>query len=263
MANFKLPTIEELYLAGVHFGHQSRRWHPRIKQYLFTEERKVHVIDLEKTLEALKKSCDFLQDVASKGGVVVFVGSKRQAREVLKKAAEDSGAFFINERWPGGALTNFEIVKKNSIDKLNEMTQKRAKGEYSHYTKKEQVLIDREILKLERMVGGVRTLKKLPDALFIVDIPREHIAVSEAKETGVPVAAIVDTNSDPTLVTYPIPGNDDGSKSIKILVETVGEAVRSGYEASNKAAVKTEVTEEVVSEKVKSAKRKGKSGGKE
>ena len=230
---YKLPTMEELYEARVHIGHQTRRWNPKIAPFIFTKERKIHIIDLEKTLSSLEKACEFLYEIAKKGGVIVFLGSKRQAKEHIQKGAEAAGALYITDRWLGGILTNFDMLKKNSIGKLNELTKNRAEGKFDKLTKKERLLIDREIAKLERSVGGIRSLTKIPDALVIIDIHREKTAVAEAKTVKIPVVASVDTNSNPEDVKFPIPANDDAGKAVGIIVSALAEAVKAGYEDKN------------------------------
>ncbi len=225
-----LPTLKDLLEAGSHFGHQSKRWHPKMKSFIFTEREGIHVIDLEQTLVRLEKAADFLRDVASKGGKIVFVSTKEQAYEIVEAEAIRAGALFVTKRWIGGTLTNFETLKGN-LKKLDTLEKRKESGELNKYTKKEKLLIDREIAKIKSFVGGLRDLEKLPDAVFILDTKREDNAVLESRKVGVPVVGVVDTNCDPTLVNYPIPANDDATKSIKLIVKTIADAVEEGYAA--------------------------------
>ncbi len=235
-----LPTMRELLEAGVHFGHQAKRWNPKMKPFIFTQRGGVHVVDLAQTVQRLEAAYEFVKSLASKGGVVVFVGTKKQAQDIVKQEAERVGAMFIIKRWPGGLLTNFEFVQR-TIKRLNELEEKKKSGELGKYTKKEQLLIDKEIEKLNDFVGGIRELNKLPDALFIVDAKREENAVREANKTGVPTVAVVDTNSDPTVVTYPIPANDDALKSINTLVKAIAESFNEGRAIYEKKSTKPEM----------------------
>ncbi len=242
----KLPKIEELFDAGVHFGHQVRRWHPNMEKYIFAQRSNIHVVDLDKTHENLKTAAEFLYETASQGGQIIFVGTKRQAAEVIKSEAQRSGALFINERWLGGTITNFRIIRKN-MDKLVDRLSKRETGGFDHYTKKERLLIDREINKLQLSVGGIVGLQGKPAALFVVDTRREKTAIKEAKIVGIPVVALVDTNSNPDEVDYAIPGNDDALRSISIIVKTLADAVEEGYAEYAKNAEK--IAEQKAAEK--------------
>ena len=231
MAN--IPSMQELLEAGVHFGHQVRRWNPKMQQFIFGARDNVHVIDLAKTVEKLDEAYEFVKKLGEVGGVLVFVGSKKQARPIIVEEANRSGAMYIAERWIGGLLTNFEQTSRN-LKKLRDLKTKKEAGEFKDRTKKEQLLIDREIAKLERFYGGVENLQKMPDALFVIDVRREENTCREAVRKGVPVVAICDTNADVNLVTYPIPGNDDAIKSIKILTETVADAYLAGRQKYDK-----------------------------
>ncbi len=226
---YKTPTIKDLVDAGVHFGHQVKRWNPKMAPYIYTTRKNIHIIDLETTEELLKNAADFLYEVTAKGGKVIFVGTKKQARDIIKIEGERSGAMYVTERWLGGTVTNFGVIKKNNINKLIDLKTRREKGELDMYTKKERLLIDREIEKLEKYVGGLTNLKKAPEAIFVVDTKREKTAVREAAAAKIPVVAMVDTNSDPTKVAYPIPGNDDAIKSIACVVKCLADAVEQGY----------------------------------
>lgn len=223
----KIPTAEQLLEAGVHFGHLKSRWHPRMAPCIFTEKEGIHIFDLYKTRESLREATRFLQNLTAKGGSVLFVGTKKQAREVVSAEAERVGAYYLVERWVGGLLTNFESVKRN-IEKLEELSSKMEKGELAHYTKKERLLIEREIKKLDRDIGGLRGMKELPAVLVLTSAKNETIAAREAQKVGIPVVAIADTNADPGLVDYVIPGNDDARASIKIIMKTLASAIASG-----------------------------------
>lgn len=220
-------TLEELLDAGVHFGHQRRRWHPRMAPYIYTEEKGVHILDLAKTRDCLIRAAKFLYQVAKDGGTIIFVGTKRQAKDIIRTEAERCGAMFITERWLGGLLTNFDHVKIN-MERLRELSEKRAKKEFEHYTKKEQLLIDRQIKKLETLVGGIRDLRELPNAIVLASARKEKTAVREANRKGIPLVAIVDTNADPSLIDYPIPANDDARKSLALIFEVLADAVVQG-----------------------------------
>lgn len=224
-------TLEELLDAGVHFGHQRRRWHPQMASYIYTEERGVHIFDLAQTRERLIAAAKFLYQTAKNGGTIIFVGTKRQAKDIVEAEAKRCGAMYITERWLGGLLTNFEQVKIN-MERLNDLTEKRQKGELARYTKKEQLLIDRQIKKLETVVGGIRGLTELPKAIVLASARKEYTAVREAVRKEVPLVAIVDTNADPRPIDYPIPGNDDARKSLALLFKLLADAVEEGYKGS-------------------------------
>ncbi len=232
-------TLEELLDAGVHFGHQRRRWHPRMAPFIYTEEKGVHIFDLAKTRDGLIKAAKALHQTAKDGGKIIFVGTKRQAKDIVRNEAERCGAMFITERWLGGLLTNFDHVKIN-MERLNDLTAKREKGELAHYTKKEQLLIDRQVTKLELLVGGIRNLKELPEAIVLASARREQTAVREANRKGIPLVAIVDTNADPQPIDYPIPGNDDARKSLALIFKILADAVETGYGGSEDGGRKTE-----------------------
>lgn len=221
-------TLEELLEAGVHFGHQRRRWHPRMAPYIHTTEKGVHILDLAKTRECLIKAAKFLTQTAKEGRAVIFVGTKRQAKEIVETEAKRGGAMYISERWIGGLITNFAQVKKN-IERLNQLTARREKGELSHYTKKERLEIDRQIEKLELYYGGIRELRELPAAVVLASARKEQTAVYEAERKGIPAVAVVDTNADPLLITYPIPANDDSRKSLALIFKLLADAVEEGY----------------------------------
>ncbi|MBI2009999.1 MAG: 30S ribosomal protein S2 [Candidatus Chisholmbacteria bacterium] len=247
-ANFVVP-LEELLEAGSHFGHQSKRWNPKMKEYLYTVRGGVHIFDLVKTAEKLKEAGDYLRDLAAKGGSIVFVGTKRQAQEIIKEEAQKAGAYFIAERWLGGIITNWEEISKR-LRHLEETKVKKEAGEFKKYTKKENVLIDREIVKLTRFLGGLTGLKAVPDAIVVVDVTREIAAVREAKLRGVTVVAIVDSNADPDFADYVIPANDDAVRSIKLVVAALAKAVAEGKAMGEKKGKRsTEGTESIRSKK--------------
>lgn len=243
MAKYKLPKIQEMLDAGVHYGHQAKRWHPKMEPYIYTVNKNVHIIDLEKTEELLEKACEFLYEQASKGKVIVFVGTKRQSKALVEKEAKRCGALYVTERWIGGTITNFETIKKN-IDKLLDYIKGREEGKFSMYTKKERLMIDREIEKLQVAYGGISSLKKEPEALFVIDPKREKTAVREAKRSGVPVVALIDTNADPTGIDYPIPGNDDAIKSVALVLRTISDAIEEGYREYGKVEKEKEIGQE-------------------
>lgn len=229
-----MPTIEELFKAGVHLGHSRRKWHPNIKKYLFAEKQRTHIFDLEKTQKGLEKACHFLGEVAKKNGDIIFVGTKRQAQELVKKTAIDAGEMWISERWFGGLLTNFENIRSTLAKLKKKVDEKelRDKG----LTKKEIKKQQKHEEKLEVFLGGIKGLEKLPDALVIIDAHREKVALTEALKVDIPVVALIDSNSDPTKITYPIPGNDDSIKSIGIILETIGDCIKEAKKGHKKSA---------------------------
>jgi small subunit ribosomal protein S2 len=220
----KVPTLEEMLKAGVHFGHQSSKWHPKMKPFIFTEKGGVHVINLEETQVQLEKALQSVRETVSAGGTVLFVGTKTQAKDIVKAAAISCGSPFIVSRWLGGTLTNSPSVL-GLAKKLRKLKEEKESGALSKYTKKEQLNITREIIRLDEVVGGIEKMEKIPDAIFVVDIKTEKTAVLEAQRRGVPVIAICDTNVNPDLVTLPIPANDDASNSIKLIVDLVAAAI--------------------------------------
>ncbi|MDO8618852.1 MAG: 30S ribosomal protein S2 [Candidatus Daviesbacteria bacterium] len=231
------PSMQELLEAGVHFGHQVRRGNPRMKQYVYGARDGVHIIDLTQSEKLLKEACEFVYTQASEGKVVLFVGTKKQARDIIRDSAKRVGAPYMVERWVGGFLTNFEEIGKR-IKKMEDLKVQREKGELSKYTKKEQLLIDREITKLEQTYAGVTSMKVLPDAVFVIDTVAEATAVKECARVGVKVVAIADTNCDPRLIDYPVPGNDDAIKSITILTNAIASAYEAGIKEAGVVAVK-------------------------
>jgi len=220
-------TVKDLLDAGVHFGHQTRRWNPRSKPYIFDHRQGVSIIDLGKTYVALQQACDFVENLVAEGGVVLFVGTKRQAQDLVREAATGTGMPYCVHRWLGGTLTNFATIKR-SIAKFKHYQQMETSGEMAKLPKKEESAIKREMARMQRNFDGILEMDNLPGALFVIDVNHENIAVAEAKRCGIPCLALVDSNSDPTTVTHPIPGNDDAVKSIRIIVDTMVEAVQKG-----------------------------------
>ncbi len=220
-------TLNQLFEAGAHFGHQVRRWNPSMKPYIFDARGGVHIFDLVKTKEGLDEACEYLKQVVNNGGKVLFVSTKRQATGFLREAANKTGMPYVTLRWLGGTLTNWSQMQKR-LNRLKTLKAQRESGELKKYTKYEQLQFDREIAKLERFLGGLVSLgEKLPDALFIVDTHKEEVAVLEANRMNIPVVGVVDTNGDPTLVAHVIPANDDAIKSLEIIINAVGEAIAS------------------------------------
>jgi len=220
-------TVKDLLDAGVHFGHQTKRWNPRSKPYIFDHRQGVSIIDLGRTHEALQKACAFVENLVADGGVVLFVGTKRQAQDIVREAATGTGMPFCVNRWLGGTLTNFETIKR-SIAKFKHYQQMETSGELAKLPKKEESAIRREMARMQRNFDGILEMDTLPGALFVIDVNYENIAVAEAARCGIPCIALVDTNSDPTVVTHPIPGNDDAVKSIRVIVDTMVEALQQG-----------------------------------
>ncbi len=237
-ADFSID-LQELLEAGCHFGHQARRWNPKMATYIFAERDGVHIFDLAKTADALQKSSVLLYEAARDGKAVVFVGTKRQAQQIVKEEAAAAGAMFITTRWPGGLLTNWEQVGK-SVRKLTTMKKDKVEGKYQMFTKKENVLLDREITKLERFFGGVATLTKIPDILVVADVNKDVVAIKEAKSKGVYVVAICDSNVDPDMIDLVIPANDDAVGSLKLIVAALAKAFKEGKAAAPKAEIKPE-----------------------
>jgi small subunit ribosomal protein S2 len=238
---------EELLEAGVHFGHLTRKWNPKMAPYIFMEKNGIHLIDLNKTAVKMDEASAALKSIVKSGRKVLFVATKKQAKEIIEKEAQRVNMPFVTERWLGGMLTNFATVRK-SIKKMQNIDKLATDGTYSNISKKERLMLDREKLKLKKLFGGISDLNRLPAALFIVDIKREHIAVAEAQKLNIPTFGIVDTNSDPTLVDYPIPANDDAAKSIALIARMMADAITEGL-SERKREKETEVEKEAVSEK--------------
>jgi small subunit ribosomal protein S2 len=220
-------TMKQLLEAGVHFGHQTRRWNPKMKRFIFGERNGIYIIDLQQTLDRVDTAYRFVRHTVEQGGTVLFVGTKKQAQEPIQKQAERANSPFVNFRWLGGMLTNFQTVHAR-VGKLNELERLVTSGETEQMIKKEGLKVKREVVKLERNLGGIRTLEKVPDAIFVIDTKKEHIAVTEANRLGIPVVAVVDTNCDPDLIDYVIPGNDDAIRSANLMSRIVADAVIEG-----------------------------------
>ncbi|KMY24043.1 30S ribosomal protein S2 [Actinobaculum suis] len=227
-------TMSQLLEAGVHFGHQTRRWNPKMKRYILTDRNSIYIIDLRKTLADIDRTYDFVKETVAHGGNILFVGTKKQAQEAIREQAERTGMPYVNERWLGGMLTNFQTVSKR-IQRLKELEQMDFEDTAgSGLTKKELLMLSREKDKLEKTLGGLRDMTKLPSAVWIVDTNKEHLAVAEAQKLNIPVVAILDTNCDPDDVAYPIPGNDDAIGAVQLLTRVIGDAVAEGLLARNR-----------------------------
>ena len=229
MANVGLKDLLE---AGVHFGHQTRKWNPKMKPYIFIARGGIYIIDLQRTLKALNRACDFLKTVGAKGGTVLFVGTKKQAKVAIREMAEKADMPYVTERWLGGMLTNHQTIYK-SVQKLDEIEAMMNDGRMENFSKKEQLEFSRTFEKLNTNLGGIRKMKGVPDAVFVVDTAEEETAVREANKLGIPVIGIVDTNCDPTLVRFPIPGNDDAIRSISLFTRVMAEAIEEGRKTRN------------------------------
>lgn len=220
-------SLDELLESGAHFGHQTRRWNPKMEEYLYGSENGVHIFDLTKTKPLIEEALDFITRSVKEGKTILLLGTKKQVKDKVAEVAEKAGVPYVNERWLGGTISNFEQMRR-SIKKMEEMRVNMTSGFYNKYTKKERLLIDREIARLNRFFGGIKTLTNVPDILFVIDTKREAGAVHEANERKVPVVAIVDSNSDPDLIDYPIPMNDDASKALEYILNLVGQAIENG-----------------------------------
>ena len=226
-------TMRQMLEAGVHFGHQTRKWNPKMKRFIFGERNGIYIIDLDQTLQRVEAAYNFIRDLSAKGGTVLFIGTKKQAQDPVREYANKSGQPYINERWLGGMLTNFETIGKR-VAKMQEYERMRTTGEFEAMPKKEALLLSRELEKLQRNLGGIRGMAKRPDAVFILDTKKEHIAVTEANKLHIPVIAVVDTNVDPDVIQYPIPGNDDAIRANALMCHVVAEAVLEGRYIANK-----------------------------
>ena len=228
-------TMKELLEAGVHFGHQTKRWNPRMKEYIFGERNGIYIIDLQKTLKMFKEASKFVTDLTGQGKVILFVGTKRQAQDAIAEEANRCGMFYINQRWLGGLLTNWVTVQK-SVKRLQELDDMATDGRYDLLTKKEVIKLERERKHLQANLAGIKNMRRLPDALFIVDSNNEAIAVKEARKLGIPVVAVVDTNCDPTVVDMVIPGNDDALRAIRLFTSKISDSVIEGVQISGDKA---------------------------
>ena len=249
-----LPTItmRQLIESGVHFGHHARRWNPKMGQYIYGTREGVHIMDLTQTVPMMYRALEAVREVAAKGGKVLFVGTKPQAQEAVENAAKRCGQFYVNHRWLGGMLTNWKTIS-SSIKRLKEIDSKTEKGELNGFTKKERLNMQREREKLFTSLGGIQDMNGRPDIMFVIDVPKEELAIAEAKKLGIPVVAICDSNANPDGITYPIPGNDDALRAINLYCDLVSGAVLDGIQAELKAAgvdvgAATEVVAEVTAE---------------
>ena len=220
-------AMKQLLEAGVHFGHQTRRWNPKMAEYIFTERNGIYIIDLQKTVKKVEEAYNFIREIAANGEDVLFVGTKKQAQDSIKEEAERVGMYYVNARWLGGMLTNFKTIRKR-IDRLNQIKKMEEDGTFELLPKKEVIKLKGELEKLEKFLGGIKEMKKLPGALFVVDPKKERIAIQEARKLSIPIVAIVDTNCDPDEVDYVIPGNDDAIRAVKLIASTMANAIIEG-----------------------------------
>lgn len=228
-------SMKGLLEAGVHFGHQTKRWNPKMKPYIYTERNGIYIIDLQKSVKMLEKAYDFIRETVADGGKILYVGTKKQAREAIQQEAERAGQFYINQSWKGGLLTNFPTIRKR-IEYLFDLEKMQDDGTYDSLTKKEVLLLKKDQEKLSRFYGGIREMTELPDAIFIIDQMKEKIAIHEARLLGIPVIGIIDTNCDPDEIDFPIPGNDDAIRAIKLLSSVISDAVLEGQAGRDAAA---------------------------
>lgn len=230
---YKIPTIEQMLQAGVHFGHKVSRWHPKMGQFIFGERQGVHIINLEKTQAKLEEAFKFINEVVSKSGTILFLGTKPQAQEIIKLAATDAKMPYVNERWLGGTFTNFKTISA-LLKKFRKEKAAKATGDWEKYTKKERLERERALAKMDASLAGIEGLEALPAALFVVDCQKDKTAIREAKKMSIPVIGICDTNINPEIVNYPIPGNDDATKALKLLVDAVGAVIKESTEINTK-----------------------------
>ena len=241
-------TMKQMLEAGLHFGHQTRRWNPKMKPYIFAPRNGIYIINLDKTIKLFRKTYDYVVDGASKGGYFLFVGTKRQAQTTIKEEAIRCGMFYINHRWLGGTLTNFQTIKK-SVDRLKSIEAMQEDGSISKFPKKEILLMEKERIKLERNIGGIKNMRSLPVAVFVIDPNKEQIAVKEANKLNIPVIALADTNCNPDGISYIIPGNDDAIRAIKLITSAIADAVLDGRsQLKEKDAVVEEMVEQAMTE---------------
>jgi len=240
--------MKQLLEAGVHFGHQTKRWNPKMKPYIFASRNGIYIIDLQKTVKMANEAYEFVRDLASKGGKILFVGTKKQAQETIEREAKNCGMYYVKERWLGGTLTNFSTIKKR-VQRLKELEKMEEEGMFDVLPKKEVIKLKKEYSKLKKYLDGIRDMEDLPDALYIVDPKREYIAVAEARKLDIPIVAIVDTNCDPDLIDYPIPGNDDAIRAVALLTNIISTAVIEGKRIGGiEEEVKTEAEAEASEE---------------
>ena len=232
-------SMKQLLEAGVHFGHQTRRWNPKMAEYIFAERNGIYIIDLQKTAKKVEEAYSFVRDIAAEGGEVLFVGTKKQAQESIKEEAERVGMYYVNARWLGGMLTNFETIKKR-IERLKQIKKMEEDGVFELLPKKEVQNLKNEVEKLEKYLGGIKEMKQIPACMFVVDPKKEKIAIAEAHKLHIPVVAIVDTNCDPDEVDYPIPGNDDAIRAVKLIASTITNAILEGKQGESFAVAEEE-----------------------
>ena len=246
-------AMKQLLEAGVHFGHQTRRWDPRMAEYIFQARNGIHIIDLQKTSKKLDEAYAFMREQAEEGKTFLFVGTKKQAQECMKEAAEKSGMFFVNQRWLGGMLTNFDTIRAR-VERLKELETMEQDGTFEVLPKKEVILLKKEMEKLEKNLGGIKDMTEIPDVMFVVDPKKEHIAILEAKKLGIPVVGLIDTNCNPEDLDYVIPGNDDAIRAVKLIADTMANAIIEGRQGESMVMtdVEEEMTEEVSNEEPES-----------
>ncbi len=249
-------TMRELLEAGVHFGHQVRRWNPKMAPYIFTKRNGIHIIDLSKTIPLFKTACEFIRDEVAKGAEVLFVGTKKQAQAIIEEQAQRCGAYYMNQRWLGGTLTNFRTVRK-SIDKLKRLRKIEEEGAFDILPKKEVVRLKKKKEKLEKFLKGIVDMERLPDIIYVVDTVREELAVREANKLGIPVVAIADTNSDPEMIDYPIPGNDDAIKAINLITSKIADAILEGKSMRESVGTAVEEAKSIEEELLEKAREEG------
>lgn len=220
-------SMKQLLEAGVHFGHQTRRWNPKMAKYIFTERNGIYIIDLQKTVKMMEQAYQFVREIAQSGGSILFVGTKKQAQDAVKEEASRCDMFYVNHRWLGGTLTNFQTIRKR-IDRLHDLEKMEEDGTFDVLPKKEVVLLRKEQAKLEKFLGGIKQMSKLPDAVFVIDPRKERIAVAEARKLGIPIISIVDTNCDPDEIDYVIPGNDDAIRAVRLFTNKIADAILEG-----------------------------------
>ena len=236
-------SMKQLLEAGVHFGHQTRRWNPKMATYIYTERNGIYIIDLQKTVKKLEEAYNFVRSLGEKGETLLFVGTKKQAQEAIKEEASRVGMYWVNARWLGGMLTNFKTMR-GRVDRLNQLKKMQEDGTFDMLPKKEVMKLMGEMAKLEKYLGGVKEMKKLPGALFVIDSRKEHNAIAEARKLHIPIIAIVDTNCDPDEVDYVIPANDDAIRAIKLISATMANAVQEGHQGADSAEAEAEKAEE-------------------
>lgn len=236
--------MKALLEAGVHFGHQTKRWNPKMKKFIFTERNGIYIIDLQKTVKKVDEAYEAIRKVAEEDGVILFVGTKKQAQDAIESEAKRAGQYYVSQRWLGGMLTNYKTIKK-SIERLREIEEMEEDGTFNVLPKKEVVKLELELEKLEKYLGGIKDMPSLPDILFVVDPKKEYIAVNEAKKLGIPVVGICDTNADPDDLDFPIPGNDDAIRAVKLITSAMADAVIEGKQGEQLAAEEVEKNEEV------------------